>query len=232
MKDAAGAITMLENFEGNYSHMYVDTKGYVTVGVGFMIPSAGAAVGYTFYLANPRPAAHSPHVRGPHPHTAPRVTVASTPPTNPSGTRATPEEIKGEWTHMHGRPSGHLAGWYAQYATMYMIQSDIDRLLQGKINSFEAQLTSSFATWDAFPAEAQLALLDMIYNLGSLGGFPKLCDSARYHEWTKCAAECHRMGPSDERNNATRDRFLAAAKEQQPLPRPGAHHHHHHPAHT
>lgn len=229
MKDTAGAIQMLETFEGNYSHMYVDTKGYVTVGVGFMIPSAVAGLAYTFYLANPR-ATHLPHSKATHPHPAAHVRVPSTPPTNPSGDKANADEVKAEWTKMHGKPSGHLAGWYAQFATMYMIQSDIDRILQGKINGFEAQLTSLFAAWDDFPAAAQLALLDMIYNLGSLGGFPKLCESARYHEWAKCAAECHRLGPSDDRNNATRDRFLAAAQEQQPLPRPGAHHHHHHPA--
>jgi GH24 family phage-related lysozyme (muramidase) len=231
VKDPAGTIAMLQNFEGNYSHMYVDTRGYVTVGVGFMIPSAVAALAYTFYLANPR-AAHPPHARGTHPHVAPRAYVPSTPPTNPSGDQANANEIKAEWTQMHARPSGHLAGWYAQYATMYMIQSDINQLLQTKINGFEGQLSSLFATWNDFPAPAQLALLDMFYNLGSLGGYPKLCDAARYHEWTKCAAECHRAGPSDARNNATRDRFLAAAGEQQPLPRPGTHHHHHHPAHT
>jgi GH24 family phage-related lysozyme (muramidase) len=230
VKDSAGAIAMLENFEGNYSHMYIDTKGYVTVGVGFMIPSATAAVSYGFYLSNPR-AAHLAHANSPHLHAAKRNHPPSTPPTNPSGDKANADEVKAEWTQMHGRPSSHLAGWYAQYATMYMIQSDIDRLLQSKIDGFEAQLSSLFGTWSDFPSAAQLALLDMIYNLGSLGGFPKLCDSARYHEWTKCAAECHRMGPSDARNDATRDRFLAAATEQQPLPRPGAHHHQHHPAH-
>ncbi|HEX4808707.1 MAG TPA: hypothetical protein VH325_07255 [Bryobacteraceae bacterium] len=230
MKDAAGAITMLETFEGNYAHMYVDTKGYVTVGVGFMIPSAVAAVSYTFYLASPRNAP-SAQAKGANHHVAPKAPVPSTPPTNPGGDKANAEELKAEWTKMHGKPSGHLAHWYAQYASMYMIQSDIDRLLQSKVNGFESQLKSLFTTWDDFPASAQLALLDMTYNLGSLGGFPKLCDSARHHDWAKCAAECHRVGPSDARNNATRDRFLNSSKEQQPLPRPGVHQHHH-AAHT
>jgi GH24 family phage-related lysozyme (muramidase) len=42
------AQTDISKWEGNIPHMYVDTKGYVTVGVGFMIPSAGAAKGYGF----------------------------------------------------------------------------------------------------------------------------------------------------------------------------------------
>jgi GH24 family phage-related lysozyme (muramidase) len=38
----------LRKWEGVISHMYLDTRGYVTVGVGFMIPSAAAAKGYGF----------------------------------------------------------------------------------------------------------------------------------------------------------------------------------------
>lgn len=33
----------LEKYEGCISHMYRDTKGYVTVGVGHMIPNVAAA---------------------------------------------------------------------------------------------------------------------------------------------------------------------------------------------
>jgi GH24 family phage-related lysozyme (muramidase) len=33
----------LEEFEGYRTHMYLDSRGYVTIGVGIMFPSAGAA---------------------------------------------------------------------------------------------------------------------------------------------------------------------------------------------
>ena len=39
----ADIVKDLERFEGNVPHMYVDTKGYVTVGVGKMLPSAAEA---------------------------------------------------------------------------------------------------------------------------------------------------------------------------------------------
>ncbi len=35
-------------WEGSIPHMYVDTNGYVTVGIGFMIPTAAAAKSYGF----------------------------------------------------------------------------------------------------------------------------------------------------------------------------------------
>jgi GH24 family phage-related lysozyme (muramidase) len=38
----------ITKWEGSIPHMYVDTNGYVTVGIGFMIPNAGAAKGYNF----------------------------------------------------------------------------------------------------------------------------------------------------------------------------------------
>jgi GH24 family phage-related lysozyme (muramidase) len=38
----------ITKWEGSVPHMYVDTNGYVTVGIGFMIPSASAAKGYGF----------------------------------------------------------------------------------------------------------------------------------------------------------------------------------------
>jgi GH24 family phage-related lysozyme (muramidase) len=38
----------ITKWEGSIPHMYVDTNGYVTVGIGFMIPSASAAKAYGF----------------------------------------------------------------------------------------------------------------------------------------------------------------------------------------
>jgi GH24 family phage-related lysozyme (muramidase) len=40
----------IELYEGNIDHMYLDSNGFVTVGVGHMIPNAGHAAGLTFYV--------------------------------------------------------------------------------------------------------------------------------------------------------------------------------------
>ena len=40
----------IELYEGNVDCMYLDSNGFVTVGVGHMIPNATHAAGLTFYV--------------------------------------------------------------------------------------------------------------------------------------------------------------------------------------
>lgn len=201
MKDLASALSMLKQYEGNIPYMYLDSRGYVTVGVGFLLDSANAATNYTFYL----------NVAA---VTQPSPVVLSVP------QKATADQIKGEWTKIKGQATPHLANFYEKFTTMKMLQGDIDAALTTKINSFEGSARQIFSDWDSFASSAQLALLDMIYNLGSLSAFPKLVGAANKKDWATCAAECHREGPSEQRNNDTRNRFLAAAKEQPLTPPP------------
>jgi GH24 family phage-related lysozyme (muramidase) len=50
-------IRTTTKYEGNFEHMYLDTKGNVTVGIGHMIPSADAAVSLPFvHRADRKPA--------------------------------------------------------------------------------------------------------------------------------------------------------------------------------
>ena len=216
MKDNAGALQMLKTYEGDYPYMYVDSQGYVTVGVGFMIPNATAATFYPFLLNKPRLAQAASHKGTVHA----RPTLHN--PVTPVllDNKATAKEIRAEWRKIHAKPRNHLAPWYERFTSMTLTNFEIDRILQDKVNRFESRLKSLFSTWDDFPAPAQNALLDMVYNLGSLQAFPTLVTAANNHDWTKCAANSHRMGPSDQRNDETRDRFLEAAKQQKPLVAP------------
>jgi GH24 family phage-related lysozyme (muramidase) len=185
MKDLAGALTMLKGYEGNLAYMYLDSRGFVTVGVGFLLRTAQDATLFTFWK-NP-----------------PAVSE-----------KATGDEIKREWTAINGKPHPHLAAYYKPFTTLAMSQPDIDTVLTKNIDKFEGKARQVFVEWDKFPSAAQLALLDMIYNLGSLDAFPMLVGSARKKDWATCANECHRSGPGQQRNDDTKNRFVAAAKEQ------------------
>ena len=44
----AGALARAKRTEGNLDHLYLDTAGYVTVGVGHMLPAADAAATLAF----------------------------------------------------------------------------------------------------------------------------------------------------------------------------------------
>jgi GH24 family phage-related lysozyme (muramidase) len=178
---------MLKGYEGNVPHMYLDSRGLVTVGAGFLIRTAQDAALFTFWKN--------------------QLGVSQ-------AQKATSDEIAKEWAAVKAKPYPHLADYYRVCTTMAMSQPDIDAQLTKNISRFEAQARQLFPEWDSFPSAAQLALLDMIYNLGSLTAFPALVGSATKKDWASCANQCHRVGPSQQRNDDTKNRFLAASKEQ------------------
>ena len=154
MKDLAGTLAMLKSYEGNFAFMYLDSRGYVTVGVGFVLKTSADAACYTFYL-NPAPPA-PPGPRRPGTPPPPAVVV------KPGLQEATDAQIKAEWTRVKAMAPNHLPTFYQSSATMKMQPGDIDTMLTQKVQTFEMQARQTFANWDDFPATAQLALLDMI----------------------------------------------------------------------
>jgi len=192
MKDYSKAAAMLKEFEGNVTWMYLDTRGYVTVGVGEMIPTAAAARHYPFY------------------HRAPK-----------SGQRATAAEIEAEFKNVHSAQKGHVSSYYHKNATLEMHQGDIDDLLMKQIKSFETRLRGHFPQFDSYPEPVQRGLLDMAYNLGIgklVGHFPSFCKAVKERDWKTAAAQSHRNGPSAKRNNQVKQMFLDAAAKDTAAP--------------
>jgi GH24 family phage-related lysozyme (muramidase) len=175
-------LTDFENWEGKISHMYLDTKGLVTVGIGKMLPNIAAAQELDF-------------VR------------------RADAVAATAEEIAADFSAVSAQAAGKIAGTYRKYTSLDLPDEAIGDLLKTVVEGFENDLEQSFAGYDSYPLPAKRALLDMIYNLGLDGllKFKKMKASVEAGDWTTAAAQCHRNGPSDERNNWTRDLFLDAA---------------------
>jgi GH24 family phage-related lysozyme (muramidase) len=173
---------MLMSAEGTLPHVYLDTVGLVTVGVGHMIPNAEAAQALSFVV-------------------------------RANGAAATPDQIAAEYANVSRQQKGLLAARYQQFTALDMTDSAIQDLLSADVAAIEAGVASRFAGYDGYPEPAQDALLDMAFNLGVAGlasHFPHLKAAAEAKDWATCAAQCHRNGISDERNDRTKALFESA----------------------
>ena len=129
------------------------------------------------------------------------------------GRPATPDEILADYARVNVAEKGHAAPFYEHLTQCRMANSDIDALLAADIATFEAQLALQLPNWNTYPEPAQEALFDMAFNLGlnGLKKFPSMLAAVDAGEWETAAAECHRKGINDDRNQETAILFRQAA---------------------
>ena len=184
-------LPMLKQFEGNYSFMYLDTTGNVTVGVGFELPNVKAAQ-------------KLPFVR--------RPCLVSVPPVLPGP--ATLDEIKADFQSVDAQPSGRFATYYRPLTKLDLPKVAIDSILNAEVATLLKSLKADFPDYDSYPEQACAALFDMAYNLG-LGmltsQFTSFCAAIKARDWATAASECHRKGIQTSRNEWTKAQLLKAA---------------------
>lgn len=134
-------IAQLKVFEGVVPHMYLDTKGNVTVGVGRMLPNAASACALPFV----------------------KLGLGGT------LQRATADEITEDFDRVKAMQPGMLAVRYEWAGSCVLPEEAVDSLLRSVLQETDAQLPSVFPKYSTWPAPAKLAVLDMAYNLG-MGG--------------------------------------------------------------
>ncbi len=124
---------------------------------------------------------------------------------------AVPQQIRDEWANV--KKYGN-----AFKNALFLPDAAIDAELSNRVDPFLKTLASRYPGFAGFPDEAQLALLDMIYNLGAGGmdksRWPALDKAIAARDWKAAAAACHRQGVGSGRNDATKKLFLAAAVKQ------------------
>lgn len=129
------------------------------------------------------------------------------------GRAATAAEIQAGYASVAATPKGRVATSYAPLSPCRMADPDIDALIAADVTRFAAKLAAALPNWKAYPAPAQAALFDMAFNLG-LGGlqkFPSLLAAADAGQWDVAAAQCHRKGIGESRNQEIAALFLQAA---------------------
>lgn len=190
--------------EGVVPWLYVDVKGLVSVGIGNLIDPMPLALGLPFV--------------------------------HPDGRPASRDEIAAEWTRIknqppdaHGRTAAELGHLYAkQIATLHLTDEGVERLVSGKLAENEHAIARTFADWEDWPADAQLATHSMAWACGAgifdphagHAHWPKLTAALHARDFRTAAVECFmpeeaKIGGLRPRNRANRILYTNAALAMQ-----------------
>lgn len=184
----SGLRIRLQQYEGKSNHLYLDTKGKVTVGVGHLIPSRNAISSISLYSTKNNLPFHM----------------------------ATLQQKQVEYDTVAKQPWGQRYGATAfkRHTTLVMKDTDIELLLNKHIDSFYRELTVIYTTtngyrenFDSFHKNIQLALFDMIFNLGAhkiVHKFPSFNAALKARDWHRAAVESNRPDVSAARNQYVR----------------------------
>jgi len=176
------STTQTTVFETAVPWMYLDTRGLVTAGIGRMLPDAAAAQALAFL--------------------------------HPDGTPAPPDAIQAEFERVRTLAPAQSFHVYRSPTSPTLAADTMTAMLEAVITANDSILRGRLTDYDGFPNPAKLALLDMIYNLGEnrlFSEYPLLLAAVNNQHWLVASQQCHRNGPNQQRNDWTRDQFLAAA---------------------
>jgi GH24 family phage-related lysozyme (muramidase) len=129
-----------------------------------------------------------------------------------SGRPASPEEIAGDFEKVSGAPIGLVAAHYAALTACRLPDDYLASLATADIERFEGDLAKMLPQWSSYSEPAQEGLFDMAFNLGIAGlhKFPRFLEAVEAQNWEIAAAECHRQGISEVRNQEVASLFHQA----------------------
>jgi GH24 family phage-related lysozyme (muramidase) len=181
--DIAALRRDLLRWEGETRHMYRDSNGFVTTGIGHLLKTAEAAVKLPWV-----------HASTGHPASSSEVRTAFSSIAGMTANHKAPYYENGSDLRLPTNVVRDLA----------------EQRLEREFLPGVRRLCPHF---DNYPAPAQSALVDMAYNLGvgGLGKFKKLIAACERGDFATAAVESHRKSRHEHRNDATRALFLEAA---------------------
>jgi len=150
---------------------------------------------------------------------------------------ASAAEIIAAYLTVRGAVHNRVATAYRDLTDLDLAPGESDRLLNQDLQRAEDGCRNMFGGWEHFPLAAQLALLDMVYNMGEGGEitaaerqagmrehgfyqFHRLRESVAREDWVAASRECHRIDVQASRDIWTRNKFLEAAHVAPPRPEP------------
>jgi len=183
--------TKLTQYEGKFNHLYLDTKGKVTTGVGHLIPNKIAIASVALYKVK----------------------------NNLPFQLASLHEKQTEYDKIAKLPWGQRYGAasFKKHTTLVMKDADINLILDKHIDSFYKELSNIFNKAKGYPENfdqlhknVQQALFDMIFNLGAtkiVNTFPSFNAALKNSDWKKAATESNRPDVSPARNQYVKQLF-------------------------
>jgi hypothetical protein len=174
----------ITNDEGNIPYMYLDTKLLVTIGIGNLIDPISQALTLPFQF---------------------KVNNAIG---APAGRAATRQEIEKEWLSLKNHPNksalartGHTS--CARITSLELTVGTRQRLFDRVTNEHETQLTTYFADFAKWPADAQLGLMAMAWGLGKYfpAKWPKFTAACKKEDFATAAKESRISTWRTERND-------------------------------
>ena len=180
------ARSMIKGGEGCISHMYLDTVGKVTIGVGNMLPTAEAAMALPFVHAEGGARATDDEIRA---------------------------EFKEISMQDQGQLARNYKQYtrlkLADAAIDELLDSRIDefeRQLKRDFPKFEAYPEPAML--------GILDMAFNLGNTGLVNKFPTFTAAARKEDWSSCEQECRRQGISDTRNTEVRNLFRECVADE------------------
>lgn len=133
---------------------------------------------------------------------------------------ATVQEKQAEYEKIAKLPWGTRYGahTFKQHTSLVMKDFDINQLLDKHISSFYKELTNIYNKtkgypddFDSLPDNVQLALFDMIFNLGAttlVNKFTKFNTALKISDWKTAAQEANRPEIAPDRNRYVKNLLL------------------------
>jgi GH24 family phage-related lysozyme (muramidase) len=179
----------IELYEGHVEHMYLDSNGFVTVGVGHMIPNAAHAAQLSFHVT--------------------KTGVPATEQQKKAEYEAVLKETKGKLASFYK----NKATLFMKPADIDVLTKEHIESFERELKNLYGAAAYP-PGFEKFPDEVRLALFDMIFNLGATklkNSYLSFNRSIAKNDWQTAGSESFRKGIQLARNNYVKDLFQKAA---------------------
>ena len=173
---------LIKSGEGSIDHMYLDTVGKVTVGVGNMLPNAEAAIALGFLQRSDDAPASADQIG---------------------------QEYEGIFCRMPGQYAASYRPYTNLYLPEEAINNLLDTRI-GDFQAGLEKSFPNYPGYPEAVKQALMDMAFNLGNAGLVKKFPSLTKAARNEDWSECAAQCHRRGISASRNEEVEGLFLQA----------------------